>query len=436
MTKTSPLQFARGVVLIMSFTIGILPIFVLMAPVFLTAFIHSVRVIRWRKWWADISSGIYLDFAGAMLMSPLTGTKVRLYSNDPSVFLNDRGVLLLSNHRCHIDWMYCGFVWCNTLFSNGALRFILKESIRGVPLFGWIMTGFMYIFLSRKNREADIEHIDNIMRYLINSGDRPTLVLFPEGTDLTDETIAKSQEYASKHGLPLMKYVLCPKISGVETVLNRLRGQGGAVHDLTLAYKDYRFGDSGDTRPSEVGMWSGEFPREVHMIVKRTDIKDIPTERTELERWVLNSFVQREKLLKGFYENGSVVPTADKVKSAKERLELKASLNEEADKKLAESEPWPVEISWPVRVAQPILTMVSLVTVFFASLIQFSWMRWFFIIIVIYCMVIRALFKGFDVLELKLHMSLMDRMEKNVHMHANETDDRNANRATDVKKLD
>lgn len=406
-----PFRFARGVFLILSFTLALLPLFVLMSPVYLTVFIHSVRFIRLRRVYTDILSGVYLDFAAAMLASPVTGTKVHLYSNEPTDFFQDRGVLLLSNHRCRVDWMFSGFVWCNAILSNGALRFILKDSIRGVPIFGWVMTAFMYIFLTRKNREQDVEHIHKMVRYLISSGDRPTLMIFPEGTDLTDESVAKSQEYSEKHGFPKLKYVLCPKISGVETVLNRLRGHGAAVHDLTVAYKDYRMGEEGDTRPSETGMWSGEFPEEVHITIKRFDADELPVARSVLERWVLGSFVQKEKLLKGFYENGSVIPTIESVNAAASRLKIKSSTNEEADQLLASSEPWPTEIPIPIRIFKPLLIMFLWVFGLLLALIYLSWMRWYFLMITIYCLIIRMLFKGFDLVELQLHGSIIDRME-------------------------
>jgi len=411
MAKAMPFRFARGVFLITSFVVALLPLFVLMSPVYITVFVHSARFIRLRRAYTDILSGVYLDFAAAMLTSPVTGTKVHLYSDEPTKFFQDRGVLLLSNHRCRVDWMFSGFVWCNAILSNGALRFILKDSIRGVPIFGWIMTAFMYIFLTRKNRELDVNHIQKMVRYLISSGDRPSLMIFPEGTDLTDESLGKSQEYSEKHGFPKLKYVLCPKISGVETVLDRLRGHGAAVHDMTLAYKDYRMGEAGDTRPSEAGMWSGEFPEEVHIAINRFEADELPTDRTVLERWVLGSFVQKEKLLKGFYENGSVIPTKDIIDAAAKRLKDKSSDNEEDDKLLASSEPWPKEIEIPVRKFKPLIIMFLWVLGLLLGLIHFSWMRWYFLIITIYCLVIRMLFKGFDLVELQLHASIIDRME-------------------------
>jgi hypothetical protein len=41
-----------------------------------------------------------------------------------------------------------------------------------------------------------------------------SLLIFPEGTDLSDSNIIKSNKYANQNGLEEMKYVLHPKSTG------------------------------------------------------------------------------------------------------------------------------------------------------------------------------------------------------------------------------
>mgnify|MGYP006082542033 CR=1 FL=1 len=56
----------------------------------------------------------------------------------------------------------------------------------------------MYIFVSRgKDRNHATDHIHRSMSYLIGSGARPNVFLFPEGTDLSEENIKKTQEYVT-----------------------------------------------------------------------------------------------------------------------------------------------------------------------------------------------------------------------------------------------
>ncbi len=62
-----------------------------------------------------------------------------------------------------------------------------------------------------------------------------------------------------------------PKTAGLAAVLSCLRGKRRAAHDITVAYKDYH-------EDCKTTLWSllvGEFPREVHMIVRRYEIDRI-----------------------------------------------------------------------------------------------------------------------------------------------------------------
>lgn len=87
--------------------------------------------------------------------------------------------------------MFAGWYYAFHLNLNADLRVILKESLRSVPIYGWSMQIMMYIFLSRK-REQDIPYIRRILSYLLCTGHAPSLLLFPEGTDLNENNKKKS----------------------------------------------------------------------------------------------------------------------------------------------------------------------------------------------------------------------------------------------------
>lgn len=44
--------------------------------------------------------------------------------------------LIISNHRTRVDWM---FLWCLCLRQGqlSGLKIVLKESLKGIPGFGW-----------------------------------------------------------------------------------------------------------------------------------------------------------------------------------------------------------------------------------------------------------------------------------------------------------
>jgi 1-acyl-sn-glycerol-3-phosphate acyltransferase len=97
-------------------------------------------------------------------------------------------------------FIYLSLGWCygSIMGTNSKIRMILKESLRSVPIFGWCMQLMMYIFLTRK-REDDIPHIQSAVNYLINSSSNPAIFIFPEGTDLSESNIIKSNKCKFKH---------------------------------------------------------------------------------------------------------------------------------------------------------------------------------------------------------------------------------------------
>eukprot|EP00602_Paraphysomonas_sp_CaronLab_P010683 CAMPEP_0185037330 /NCGR_PEP_ID=MMETSP1103-20130426/31568_1 /TAXON_ID=36769 /ORGANISM="Paraphysomonas bandaiensis, Strain Caron Lab Isolate" /LENGTH=193 /DNA_ID=CAMNT_0027575257 /DNA_START=360 /DNA_END=938 /DNA_ORIENTATION=+ len=174
---------------------------------------------------------------------------------------------------------------------------ILKDALRSVPVYGWLMQLGLYIFLQRK-RDSDIPHITRMLNYLIQLGTHPSLLLFPEGTDLSKSNVAKSNQYAQANGLNELTYVLHPKPSGFVAALQCMRNTGAALHDVTIAYDDHERGK----RPSEKDLVTGKFPRAIYLHVERHEMKSLPEGKRELEAWLRSAFQKKEKLLKEFYE--------------------------------------------------------------------------------------------------------------------------------------
>jgi lysocardiolipin and lysophospholipid acyltransferase len=80
------------------------------------------------------------------------GMQVRVYG-DAATKAQERAMagepaLWLSNHRTRIDWM---LLWSVALRSGAlsSLRIVLKAPLRKVPIFGWAMQHFVFIFLVR-----------------------------------------------------------------------------------------------------------------------------------------------------------------------------------------------------------------------------------------------------------------------------------------------
>jgi lysocardiolipin and lysophospholipid acyltransferase len=128
---------------------------------------------------------------------------------------------------------------------HGYIYIILKESLKHVPIIGWGMRFYGFVFMSRK-MEKDKPRLSHRLKQLKmrhsgpmsgSSGLDPMwLLLFPEGTNASNNGRRKSAEWAEKIGVKDMDHLLLPRSTGSFFCLNELKGTVDYVYDCTLAY--------------------------------------------------------------------------------------------------------------------------------------------------------------------------------------------------------
>jgi hypothetical protein len=119
---------------------------------------------------------------------------------------------------------------------HGRIYIILKESLKNVPIFGWGAQFYNFIFLSRK-WETDKSRFQRHLSQLSNPKDPMWLLIFPEGTNLSETTRAKSKAWADKQGINDMKHQLLPRKTGLQFCLQRLKESTNWLYDCTIAYE-------------------------------------------------------------------------------------------------------------------------------------------------------------------------------------------------------
>lgn len=129
---------------------------------------------------------------------------------------------------------------------HGHIYIILKESLKYVPIIGPGMMFFGFIFMSRK-MEKDKPRLAHRLGQLKarHSGpksgsqdlDPMWLLIFPEGTNLSDNGREKSAKWAEKIGVKDMQHQLMPRSTGTYFCLTELKGTVDWVYDCTLAYE-------------------------------------------------------------------------------------------------------------------------------------------------------------------------------------------------------
>lgn len=87
-------------------------------------------------------------------------------------------------------------------------KIYLKASLKCVPGFGWAMWAGAYIFIQRKWKDGKSYFKTVIFVILVNHFSSS---LFPEGTDLIENSMAWNNKFVEKNGLQKYEYVLYPK---------------------------------------------------------------------------------------------------------------------------------------------------------------------------------------------------------------------------------
>ncbi|XVF01432.1 hypothetical protein REPUB_Repub04eG0088600 [Reevesia pubescens] len=234
------------------------------------------------------------------LFEKINKTKV-IFSGD-DVPARER-VLLICNHRTEVDWMY---LWDLALRKDclGYIKYILKSSLMKLPVFGWAFHILEFIPVERK-WEVDESNMRQMLSTFKDPRDPLWLVLFPEGTDFTEQKCLRSQKHAAENGLPILNNLLLPKSKGFYACLEDLRSTLDAVYDVTIGYKH--------RCPSFLDNVFGVDPSEVHIHIRRITLDDIPISEKEVTAWLMDTFQLKDQLLSNFKSEGYFPPQGTEV---------------------------------------------------------------------------------------------------------------------------
>lgn len=128
---------------------------------------------------------------------------------------------------------------------DGHVYIILKESLKYLPMLGWGMILYGFIFMSRK-MATDRPRLAYRLGKLSEKKTDPQgnkyldpmwLLLFPEGTNLSNNGRRKSAAWAAKNGLKDPEHVLLPRSTGIFFCLQELKDTVEYVYDCTVAYE-------------------------------------------------------------------------------------------------------------------------------------------------------------------------------------------------------
>ncbi|KAH0173512.1 acyltransferase-domain-containing protein, partial [Aureobasidium melanogenum] len=287
----------------------------------------AVLTATMTQWWAPTAVRVTGD----------ESMKGQLYQmDDGSLRCNfPHRLVMMANHQLYTDWLYLWWI-AYTNKMHGRIYIILKESLKNVPIFGWGAQFYNFIFLSRK-WETDKSRFQRHLSQLSDPKDPMWLLIFPEGTNLSETTRAKSKAWAEKQGISDMKHQLLPRKTGLQFCLQRLKESTNWLYDCTIAYEGVPEGQFGqDIFTLRSSFFEGRPPKSVNMYWRRFKISDIPIDNDEaFERWLKNRWTEKDYLLEHFYRHGSF-PAGCPIKAmqAEAALQKLANGNGHGEKKV------------------------------------------------------------------------------------------------------
>lgn len=180
----------------------------------------------------------------------------------------------------------------------GDLKFFVKHAIKWFPGIGWGMQ-FIDCPFVRRNWTTDKNRILKTFDTLVRDRVPLWMVSFVEGTRATPDKIAASREWARERGMTLYEHVLVPRTKGFAATVEGLGEHVTAVYDITIGYVD-----------GVPNLWQyiGGAVRQIHLHVRRFEVDELPRLEADLQRWLLDCFAEKDRLLAQFYATGAFAP--------------------------------------------------------------------------------------------------------------------------------
>jgi len=216
---------------------------------------------------------------------------------------------------------------------HGSLFIILKESLKYIPIVGPGMMFYGFIFMSRK-MAVDQPRLAHRLGKLKTEHTAPDgskyldpmwLLLFPEGTNASQNGRNKSAKWADKIGVKDPEHVLLPRSTGTYYCLNELRGTVDYVYDCTVAYEGVPYVPPllhpptrpANQTPSSRGKFGekiftlagtyvrGQSPKSVNFYWRRFRVADIPLDTQQaFDDWLRERWYEKDALLEQYITTG------------------------------------------------------------------------------------------------------------------------------------
>lgn len=243
---------------------------------------HRARHVMYARWLVQIFGSMVVILTA--LFAPVKiycyGDWHQLVRQNSSQSLEQQKLLIMANHQMYADWWYIWLV-ARQLEHHGDLKFILRSDLKRIPILGWGMGMVEFIFMARKWITDGLNLFNVIKRLKLDSAPL-WLVIFPEGTVVTKDTLEKSAAYGKKMNITQdPQYSLLPKTTGLHFISRVLQSNVHDLWDLTIGFSGVTPQKGCNSWPYDVYplsrvFYEGEGPNEVHIFFRHFDTRRIP----------------------------------------------------------------------------------------------------------------------------------------------------------------
>lgn len=240
-------------------------------------------------------AAVTMAVAFSFVLEKLCGLQLE-FSGDVASVPFGEDAIIVANHVTNVDFMLI-VAYQNRLGMGGHGKYMSKEAIKHVPLFGWALNMMGQVFLKR-NWEMDKSKVTAAFDFLLQSKIPAQIGLLPEGTRINEKKRAESLEFARQRNIqPLLYQVLVPRPKGFAAIVEHMRGSHFKyVYDITIGYVD------GTVRVRDLFL-SPLHGDKVLFNVKRIALRDLPEDATSVQTWLHDRFHRKDQLLSSMRTN-------------------------------------------------------------------------------------------------------------------------------------
>lgn len=264
---------------------------------------------------------IILNFKTKELRDKYIKVKPNGIGNDRLKLTFDPSAVIISNHQIYSDWF---FLWFLAYLNNCSDHFfiVMKKSLERLPILGYGMTNYKFVFLSR-NWELDKDYMIKQFNTIKTISNKFWMLIFPEGTNMSHSNRIKSHKFAEKSNLPKQDCVLLPRIKGLYVACKELAPNATKIIDFTIGYSEH---NKNEMAQDIFTLWKiyilGESPQHVNILINEYDLtnelptidwsgshKTVPIEQEEAEmdvmnKWIIKKWEIKENDMEYYYSNG------------------------------------------------------------------------------------------------------------------------------------